>query len=254
MTWRGRIRTTWTLIHHLGVLAGVRIAAALVREERLVSFSNEGRRYWIDGDESAVYHLIHNIQPLRNLAAYVRPSDMTVVDVGAHSGLFSSFASELAPSAHFIVVEPDPSLAQAIGRNLRAANWRLVNEAVGASPGRATFYRNKSSTQTSSLLRDAVDPYGSDIEAFEVAVTTLDELLAGVSTIDVLKVDVQGAESMVIRGGAAILPRVRTLLIEVSLLGPHAGDLLRTLEAEFGEPTRVNIVAGGADLAFERAR
>jgi FkbM family methyltransferase len=250
---RGSIRTAASLARKLGVLEGSRITVALTRGAPIVSFTDRGKRYWIAVDQSTTYHLLHNIEPLRRLAAFVRAEDQTIVDVGAHSGLFSAFALDRAPTARLIVVEPDPSLGAAIELNLRhSANWRLVEKAIGASAGRANFHRSRASTQTSSLLRGAVEPYGRDIDSFEVDVTTLDDLLGSVPRVDVLKVDVQGAESLVIRGGEKSLARVRTLLVEVSLLGPDSGALLQMLQAEFGQPARVNVVAGGADLVYER--
>ena len=46
----------------------------------------------------------------------------------------------------------------------------------------------------------------------------LDTVLADLPRIDVLKVDVQGAEGLVIDGARQILPRVQTLLIEITVL------------------------------------
>src|SRR5699024_7803817 len=81
--------------------------------------------------------------------------------------------------------------------------------------------------------------------------TTLD-VLVGEDSVDVLKIDVQGAEQLVLQGGRAVLARVGVLLIEVSFLGGDPAELLDSLRHEFGSPTVVNLVHGGADLACHR--
>jgi hypothetical protein len=64
-------------------------------------------------------------------------------------------------------------------------------------------------------------------EKIECRVTTLDELLAGVrqkADVDLLKIDVQGAELMALRGSEQTLQRVRFLLTEVSFTPLYTGS------------------------------
>ena len=114
------------------------------------------------------------------------------------------------------------------------------------------FFRNPHSLQTSSLVREAVQEFASDFELVTMVTTTIDDILDGVQDVDVLKVDVQGAEAAALHGAHKSLRRVRTLLVEISLLGAEAPELMVELELEYGRPERVNLVAGGADLAYER--
>ena len=204
-------------------------------------------------DGSVVYHLSSTVESLRTLASYAQASDMSIVDIGAHGALFAAFAAERAPSAHITIVEPDPELAPIIERNMaRHHDWTLVQKAIGERSGRSPFYRNASSTQTSSLVRGAVDDFGGPTSEFDVDVIRLDDLLGDDRPVDLLKVDVQGAESQVIAGGKGFLGRVKRLLIEVTLLDPHTAEVLTYLGNEFGEPARVNLVYSGADLAYTR--
>jgi FkbM family methyltransferase len=239
---------------------GIRPALAIVAKRPTIVFSHLGRRYEMLGDGSASYHLLNSIDKVRELAMAVSPADRTILDVGAHSGLFSAFAAERAPAARVVAVDADPIATPVIARNLAPhGNATILSLAVGAKPGTADFYRNSLSTQTSSLLRSAVRPFASEssIEVLPVTVTTLDELWRNeldCVPIDVLKVDVQGAEGAVLAGGQAALASVRTLVIEVSVLAPDAGEILTRLAAEFGVPEIVGFVAGGADLKYVRSR
>jgi FkbM family methyltransferase len=250
---RSRMFQVARLIRTFGVIEGARLAAELATRRRTVRFTDRGRSYWMSRDAATVHHLTSSITPLRRLASYVDPRDTRIVDVGAHSGLFATFAAERAPAAHLTLVEPDPTLAPVIQRNLvHHSNWELVQKAVAGETGRISFFRNAASTQTSSLLTSALHGLGGPVTELEVDATTLDDLLVNDEAIDVLKVDVQGAEHLVLRGAANSLKRVRTLLIEVTLLDPDAGEVLMTLREEFGEPERVNPVFAGADLAYRR--
>jgi FkbM family methyltransferase len=241
------------LVREFGVVDGARLAAELATGRPTVRFTDRGRSYWMPRDAATIHHLTSSITSLRRLASYVDSGDTRIVDVGAHSGLFATFAAERAPAARVTVVEPDPSLAPVIQQNLiHHSNWELVQKAVAAKTGRIRFFRNSASTQTSSLLISALGGLGGPVTEVEVDATTLDDLLCDDEHIDVLKIDVQGAEHLVLRGASNSLKRVRTLLIEVSLLDPEAGEVLMTLRQEFGDPERVNPVFVGADLAYRR--
>jgi FkbM family methyltransferase len=224
----------------------------LVRGDPSLEFSDQGNRYWISRDSSTVYALLNSLERLRRLAGFVEPTDQVVIDVGAHSGLFSAFAAERAPGAKFILIEPDRELEPTIRANLRQrANWQLVQKAVAEHSGRRSFFRNPTSTQTSSLFVQAASEFGATVEE-TVDTVSLDDLCAEIESIDVLKVDVQGAEGLAVQGATLTLPKVRTLLIEITLLDPQPELVLTALRAQFPHVERVNAVYMGADLAFRR--
>jgi hypothetical protein len=60
-----------------------------------------------------------------------------------------------------------------------------------------------------------------------VNVSTLDKEAADLDKIDLLWIDVQGAEGRVLKGATATMPRVRAVFIEVALVNsPYQGALL----------------------------
>jgi FkbM family methyltransferase len=221
----------------------------LPRRRGEVRFSQQGRSYVVPNELSTRYHLLESIPKLRRLSRYVRPQDGVIVDIGAHSGLFSAFALERAPNARAICVEPLHAMAPFIRRNLAGlGRWTLVSAAISDHAGGATFHAAKSS-QESSLISGTIR---SPSHKTAVETMTLDELCRDLVQIDVMKIDVQGAEHLVLSGGRSTLPRVRTLLIEVSLADPEPHHVLSELEREFGTWEFVNAVHAGADLLFER--
>lgn len=147
------------------------------------------------------------------------------------------------------MVEANRRMAGLIAANLAGAEYELLQSAVSQTIGTAPFHISSRSTQTSSLIRTAVDP---DAETTEVPTQTLDQICADLEHVDVLKIDVQGAEADVLHGGRSTLSRTRTVLIEISFMDPDPAKVLGTLQAEFGSWTVLNPVHLGADLVFER--
>ena len=237
------------LLRIYGVRDGAGLVARLLTPRGVVSFTDGGRRWVMPNDRSAHYHLLQSVSKLRRLAEHVRPDDRMIVDVGAHAGLFSAFALERAPTARALLVEPNPALRPIIESNLGAArHWELATAAISDAVGETMFHRS-AKTQESSLIKSTIR---SGSEPMTVPTTTLDELCARFAAVDVLKIDVQGAEHLVLVGGRATLPKVRTLLIEISFADPDPASVLAELTASFGRGRMINPVYAGADLLFER--
>lgn len=224
---------------------GVSTVWAIRSGKPVVPFHDRGHTYVMPNDGSLIYHLNNSVEKMRRLASYVEPADKVIVDIGAHAGLFSAFAKERAPDARIVAVEADPYLRPLIERNF--PHGERIFKAVTDSPGRVSFFRSSSSTQTSSLLKEVVE---GKTDSLMVEATTIDELCVDLQCVDVLKIDVQGAELLVLEGGKNTLPNVRTLLIEVSFMDPKPERVLSLLRDEFGAPEVVNPVAYGADLAY----
>lgn len=124
-----------------------------------------------------------------------------ILDVGANSGFSVLHFRTAHPTAQIFAVEPDPHAFAKLEAN--TAGWPgivLRRCAVGESDGRRPFYCSAESW-TSSLVPLADWDVASDVlpidpRAQEVDVRTLSSLLEdlGINRVDVLKLDVEGAE------------------------------------------------------------
>lgn len=194
---------------------------------------------------------------LQRLADVVGPADGVVVDAGAHSGLFSALVKRSHADARVVAIEANPHLVPIIRQNLAPFdNWDVVPKVLTNKLGQVTFYCNVSATQVSALDRGSAEAFGTEpAEPISVQSTTLDAIAAefGLDGIDVLKMDVQGGETRAIAGAVRMLPRIRKLIIEVSFLDARPEILLVRLHEEFGDPTVLQLVAGGADLLYTRS-
>ena len=172
------------------------------------------------------------------LPASVDLRSALVVDVGANEGAFSAGVLAVAPQARIVAVEPGPGPRERLRARLAGLpNVEILDVAVAASPGTATFHltahdHNSSLQPPRGESRATIDAGWQVVEEIEVRTTTLDDLV-GDRTADVLKIDVQGAELDVLRGGDETLARARAVLLEMNFFSQYEGDAtFNTLHAE----------------------
>lgn len=138
----------------------------------------------------------------------LRPGDL-FVDVGANIGAYTVLASGVC-GARSIAAEPAaatrPHLRENLALNGIEALVTIVEAALGDAPGTARF----------SAGRGATNRLAADGDT-QVAVTTLDAVCVAEAPL-LLKLDVEGHELSVLRGGAAILgdPSLRAAIIETN--------------------------------------
>lgn len=157
---------------------------------------------------------------LETLENYLRPG-MVVVDVGAHTGLYTLVcASLVGPLGRVYAFEPVPWLEKRIRDHARLnglCNIESFNLALSARSGRAPLY-------LSAMGGDAwASLYRWDWtcnKAIEVDVMTIDEWAQKyeIKSIDLLKIDVEGAELQVLLGAQHTLEAVKAVLIEYNKL------------------------------------
>jgi FkbM family methyltransferase len=146
----------------------------------------------------------------------------TIIDVGAHIGMYSLTAAKMNPDARVIAFEPMPDVHRRLVDNIELNSLRNVTSvaaAVSDSEGTAVFYhaRMEGLPSSSSLSREFMDYY-EGIGTTSVRLVTLDAFCAehDVRRVDLVKVDTESTEPAVLRGMQAVLERDRpTILCEV---------------------------------------
>jgi FkbM family methyltransferase len=169
----------------------------------------------------------------------------TVIDVGANEGQFTVACSKLFENVNIYPIEPSQKVALKLKNNVgNLASQNVIITAVGDYIGYANFNVN-SDSQVSSLLdlgkeRVQYFPHSYVMDKVEVPITTLDELFAKkvLEKPIMLKIDVQGAEDLVIKGARQILNQIDWVLIEVSFgrlyKGEKSFNLIVEMMAECG--------------------
>jgi FkbM family methyltransferase len=162
-----------------------------------------------------------------------------VVDGGANVGYFTLLASRrVGPAGRVYAFEPVPLTRADLLTNLslnRAANVSVRAEALAAAPGEATFFVGPADHRGTSSLRALTD----SSERLTVRTARLDDLLPTGARVDMVKLDIEGAELLALQGMAGCLRRDRPdLVIEVTdaFLGGlgHSAAALADFLAAFG--------------------
>lgn len=143
----------------------------------------------------------------------------TVFDVGANFGQFSLLAAQMVGNGGNVVAfEPAPLAYAALVRNVEQNNFQQVlcrPVAVSETRGIATFYASPSNDQgTGSLSREAVERYHIAEQAFSVEVEQLDDYVDRFKQpVSIIKMDIQGAELMALRGATRLLSKYHPVLV-----------------------------------------
>jgi FkbM family methyltransferase len=157
----------------------------------------------------------------------------TVIDVGANVGQFSVAAAKLFPDVQVHSFEPLPECVGRLqGHARKLGNIDVYPLALGESPGEVRFHVN-SHTQSSSILRLArahreAFPGARETESLPIQLTTLDEVMKNtrIRPPCLLKLDVQGYETRVLRGATESLRRVDYVILEASFRPMYEGESL----------------------------
>jgi FkbM family methyltransferase len=156
----------------------------------------------------------------------------TVLYVGANRGQEIPLLLNAFPAAHVHCFEPGRAfkdLSHAWAGHPRCSVWPL---ALGAENGPAGFHVSEAHDEANSLrapekTMSRVFPGVGGWTDATVDVSTLDAWAANVPLTDdlLLKMDVQGAEDLVLAGADATLPRVTTVITELAITTTYEGAL-----------------------------
>ena len=162
-----------------------------------------------------------------------REQASTIIDVGAYRGETAEWFSILFPNATIWAVEPFPEsfaeLALKSSTRIRPFNFAVTNFDgqvelhYNSIPHTNGIYRINSESSDSlsvaQLNERGTVGANSIVGSMMIDARSLNSFVVGqnIQEIDLLKIDVQGAEADVLEGSSQILDRVGAILIEISL-------------------------------------
>lgn len=180
---------------------------------------------------------IANDQLATRLVSTLCRSGKTFIDVGAHIGSVLAAVAHADPTVRLVAIEAIPSKAAGLRR--RFPNAELHECAAGESTGEVPFFVDTRRSGYSSLT-PRPSAASAPVEQIRVPIRRLDDLVER-SDVDVIKIDVEGAELGVLRGGTRILEGCRPVVMFES--GPKGDDDLGyTKEAMYAFVTSIDYV------------
>ncbi len=169
----------------------------------------------------------------------VMQSDSIGVDVGAHSGDILRHMVALAPRGKHYAFEPIPRLASLL--RVGYPDVTVHECALSDSEGETGFELVTNDPGYSGLRRRLAIPGEPIFEQITVKTARLDSIIPTVEPVAFIKIDVEGAEYLVLRGAIETIRRCRPLIVfEAGRCAAGVYDV--TPEALF------RLVTGGLEL------
>lgn len=143
----------------------------------------------------------------------------TIIDVGAHNGRVSQVLNEMFPNAKVYTFEPNKNLHTSIKNKINSKVLTLESFALSNKIGKQDIYFATDSTLTSVLpLLTPGAREGVNVKTTKqtVKTTTLDKYFKNkkVKKPIFLKIDVEGAEGLVLKGASNFLKEVAVIHVE----------------------------------------
>lgn len=216
-----------TIVKHLQYVGVVTVEVAQDRKFLIESYGAniENHLYWY-GKKG---HEPETFLPWLRSAKSAR----VVLDIGANTGLFSLGAGAASPTAKIFTFEPLPRIAQLAQHNASLNpdfDITVVQKAVGESSATATLHDPGGFQPTSaSLLADFID---GQKEGINVDVIRIDDFVTemDVTSVDLIKLDVEGVEEFALRGMQDTIAKyLPDLFVEVLDERPALVEELRRL-------------------------
>jgi len=177
---------------------------------------------------------------------YCQPG-MAAVDIGANIGYYSLLLAQcVGNNGKVWAFEPDPDNYFTLKNNIELNhlhNIKAVNKAIGEKLGKTKLYISPAHKGDHRIYQ----PQNDHREFIMVDVVSLDEILVSSKRIDLIKIDVQGAEGMVLAGMKSLLSDFQHIKIfmefsptEIGQTGFNPKEMLFCLQSLGYRLNRIN--------------
>ncbi|MCB0476904.1 MAG: FkbM family methyltransferase [Crocinitomicaceae bacterium] len=139
-------------------------------------------------------------------------SDSNCIDVGCHKGEILDEILKLAPQGKHFAFEPIPNFYKSLDSKY-SEKVTLFNCALADETGETTFNYVKNAPAYSGIKQRKYAVSNPDIEKLNVKLEKLDDLIPQDQQIDLIKIDVEGAEFGVLKGGKELISKNKPLVL-----------------------------------------
>jgi FkbM family methyltransferase len=158
----------------------------------------------------------HDKKNFSLLSSLISDGDV-IVDVGSHEGLYTSFFLEkIKNTGKVYSIELSNSTFEVLRKNVsRFNNIILMNCAISNVDGQIKYYESKKNHLNNIMGHDVL--YNKQEMKGVITSMRLDTLLKNEKKIKLVKIDVEGAEHLVLEGMEKIVDRIEYILVECHL-------------------------------------
>lgn len=201
---------------------------------------------WLHGDDQLMTPVIreHGVwEPeLENLLRRQLRPGMSFVDIGANIGYFSVMAAGLVgPSGGVVSVEPEAGNLALLTANL----WRNGHRNAQIAPVAVYSHTGELTFAVPDISRAAGHVVGEGEEGVTIPCISLDDLL-GDRRMDMLKIDAEGADLQVLRGGRRVLEANPGAIVVVEVWTEYTPE--RQFQEFMDEGFTLHLISPDGDL------
>jgi FkbM family methyltransferase len=167
-----------------------------------------------------------NLDPIKK---YFTPT--AVLDIGANAGWFYNISKQTFPDANHCLIDANPKCES----YLRALGVEYYICVLSDTIKIVDFYTNTVSDASTgaSIYRENTEWFSNDKVIINQYETTTLDLLFPDRQFDLIKMDIQGSELDVIRGGPRIISKAKGLILELSSINYNEGSPLELEVVEY---------------------
>ena len=217
----------------------VRLGLGTTSERETGYLNLQGQHFYfgLKSTEIGSYQEIFLDQIYEQHAEFLPQPGWTILDIGANIGLFALRYANRVQHGRIVSLEPNPYVFPLLVKNIEVNQLKNVQAfatAIGGNSGKSPFQFHRFSTGSGSIIKWRFpEEKNVDLVTVEVQVRTLDDFIeeqTEVKSIELIKMDVEGAELNALLGAAKILKNTHRIVMEY-----HSPALLKKIK-EYLQP------------------
>ena len=149
-----------------------------------------------------------------------------ILDIGAHSGQFHSWSKRVWPDVGVFMIEANPLHKDTLNRLATQNGDSFLISALGDEVREVTFYTrsDKPHTEGNSYYKENnFWDIPQLVQESKVTLKKLDDIFEDGAVFDLIKVDTQGSELDILKGGENLVSRTSAIILEVSYIEYNEG-------------------------------
>ncbi len=149
-----------------------------------------------------------------------------ILDIGAHTGQFHSWSKRVWPDVGVFMIEANPLHESHLDKLAMMNGDNYLIAALGDEEREVTFYTrsDKPHTEGNSYYKEAnYWDIPQLVQESKTKLKKLDNIFEDDATFELIKIDTQGSELDILKGGVELVKRALAVVLEVSLIEYNEG-------------------------------
>ena len=150
----------------------------------------------------------------------------SILDIGAHTGQFHGWAKKVWSDAGIFMIEANPLHESHLDRLAMMNGDKYLIAALGDEEREVTFYTRSDKPHTEGNSYYKEHNYWDIpqlVQETKVTLQKLDNLFEDNAVFDIIKVDTQGSEIDILKGGKDLVSKAQAIILEVSFIEYNEG-------------------------------